>query len=120
MVESAFGSYVLDWNENFNWSFIPWPFAMWSPLGSRVCSFSIVAKDWQLFLKFHLRLVAVFSFFSRVGTGHVLLCPMFRHPSVGCITCRIFFPSSFAPFAFSFAGSVTRVVCSAFCCRTLG
>ena len=42
-----------------------------------------------------------FSFFSRVGTGHVLLCSMFRHPSVGCITCRMFFPSSFAPFAFS-------------------
>ena len=26
----------------------------------------------------------------------------------------MFFPSSFAPFAFSFAGSVARVVCSAF------
>ena len=42
-----------------------------------------------------------FSFFSRVGTGHVLVCSMFRHPSVGCITCRMFFPFSFAPFAFS-------------------
>ena len=30
------------------------------------------------------------------------LCSMFRHPSVGCITCRMFFPSSFAPLAFSF------------------
>ena len=28
------------------------------------------------------------------------LCSMFRHPSVGCITCRMFFPSSFAPLAF--------------------
>ena len=26
---------------------------------------------------------------------------MFRHHSVGCITCRMFFPSSFTPFAFS-------------------
>ena len=101
MVEFAFGSYVLDWNEDFNWSFIPWPFVMWSPFRSRVCSFSIVVKDWQFLLEFHLQLVAVFSFFSRVGTGHVLLCSMFRHPSVGCITCRMFFPSSFAPFAFS-------------------
>ena len=89
-MESAFGSYVLDWNEDFNWSFIPWPFAMWPPFGSRVCSFSIVAKDWQFFLEFHLELVAVFSFFSRVGTGHVLLCSIFRHLSVGCITCRMF------------------------------
>ena len=45
--------------------------------------------------------VSLVSFFSRVGTGHVLLCSMFSHPSVGCITCRMFFPSSFAPFAFS-------------------
>ena len=28
------------------------------------------------------------------------LCYMFRHPSVGCVTCRRFFPSSFAPLAF--------------------
>ena len=42
-----------------------------------------------------------FSFFSRVGTGHVFLCSVFRHPSGGCITCLMFFPSSFAPFAFS-------------------
>ena len=28
------------------------------------------------------------------------LCSMFRHPSVGCVTCRMFFPSSFAPLAF--------------------
>ena len=28
------------------------------------------------------------SFFSRVDTGHVFLCSMFRHPSVGCITCE--------------------------------
>ena len=39
--------------------------------------------------------------FNRVGTGHVLLCSMFRQPSVGCIMCRMFFPSLFAPFAFS-------------------
>ena len=101
MVDSAFGSYVLVWNEDVQWSFIPWPFAMWSPFGSSVCSFSIVAKDWQFLLEFHLRLIAFFSFFSRVGTGHVLLCSMFRHPSVGCVTCRMFFPSVFAPFAFS-------------------
>ena len=103
-MESAFGSYVLDWNEDFNWSFIPWPFAMWSPYGSRVCSFSIVPKDWQFFLEFHLGLVAVFSFFSRVGIGHVLLCSIFRHPSVGCITCRMFFPSSFRSFCFLLCG----------------
>ena len=60
-MESTFGSYALDRNEDFNWSFIPWPFAMWSPFGSRVCSFSIVTKDWQFFLKFHLGLVTVFS-----------------------------------------------------------
>ena len=34
-------------------------------------------------------------------TRHVFLCSKFRHPSVGCITCRMFFPSSFAPLAFS-------------------
>ena len=28
------------------------------------------------------------SFFSRVDTGHVFLCSLFRHPSVGCITCE--------------------------------
>ena len=28
------------------------------------------------------------------------LCSMFRHPWVGCVTCRMFFPSSFAPLAF--------------------
>ena len=28
------------------------------------------------------------------------LCSMFRHPSVGCVTCRMFFPSSFAHLAF--------------------
>ena len=28
------------------------------------------------------------------------LCSMFRHPSVGCVTGRMFFPSSFAPLAF--------------------
>ena len=28
------------------------------------------------------------------------LCSMFRHPSVRCVTCRMFFPSSFAPLAF--------------------
>ena len=62
MVDSAFGSYVLVWNEDFQWSLIPWPFAMWSPFGLRVCSFSIVAKDWQFLLEFHLRLIAVFQF----------------------------------------------------------
>ena len=34
---------------------------MWSPFGSRVCSFSIVAKDWQFLLEFHLRLSVIFS-----------------------------------------------------------
>ena len=28
------------------------------------------------------------------------LCSVFRHPSVRCVTCRMFFPSSFAPLAF--------------------
>ena len=28
------------------------------------------------------------SFFSRMDIGHVFLCSMFRHPSVGCITCE--------------------------------
>ena len=28
------------------------------------------------------------------------LCSMFHHPSVGCVTCRMFFPSSFTPLAF--------------------
>ena len=73
-----------------------------------------------VFLEFLLGFIAVFSFFHRVGTGHVFLYSIWRSPSVGYITCRMFFPSSFAPCAFSFAGSVTRVVCSAFCCRILG
>ena len=84
-MDSAFGSYVLVWNKEFQWSFIPWPFVMWSPFGSRVCSFSIVAKDWQFLLGFHLRLNAIFSvslalvmFYSalcfvilRLGASHV-------------------------------------------------
>ena len=57
----------------------------------------------------------LFGYISRVGTGPVLLCSRLRHPSVG-----LFFPSSFVPLALSFAGSVTIVVCPAFCCRTLG
>ena len=28
------------------------------------------------------------------------LCYMFRHPSVGCVTCRMFFPYAFTPLAF--------------------
>ena len=83
----CFGSYILVWNEDSHWFFIPWPFAMWSPFGSRVCSFSVIAKDWQFLLEFHLRLMVIGQFFGRVGTGHVFLCSMFRHPSVGCITC---------------------------------
>ena len=35
---------------------------MWSPFGSRVCSFSIVAKEWRFLLEFHLRLIVVFQF----------------------------------------------------------
>ena len=53
-MESTFGSHALDRNEDFNWSFIPWPFAMWSPFGSRVCSFLIVTKDWQFSWSFIL------------------------------------------------------------------
>ena len=62
----------------------------------------------------------LFGYFSKVGTGLVLLCSMLCRPSVGLIKCRMFFPSSFVPLALSFAGSVTIVVCPAFCCRTLG
>ena len=57
-MDSAFGAYALDRNEGFDWTFIPWSFAMWSPFGSRVCSFSIVTKDWLFFLDLHLGLVA--------------------------------------------------------------
>ena len=57
-MDSAFGAYALDRNEGFDWTFIPWSFAMWSPFGSRVCSFSIVTKDWHFFLDIHLGLVA--------------------------------------------------------------
>ena len=53
-MESTFGSYALVLNEDFNWSFIPWPFAMWSPFVSRVCSFSIVTKDWHFSWSFFL------------------------------------------------------------------
>ena len=62
----------------------------------------------------------LFSYFSRVGTGPALLCSRSCRPSVGLITCRMFFPSSFVPLTLSFAGSVTIVVCTAFCHRTLG
>ena len=62
----------------------------------------------------------LFSYFSRVGTGPALLCSRLCRPSVGLITCRMFFPSSFVPLALSFVGSVTIVVYPAFCCRTLG
>ena len=62
----------------------------------------------------------LFGYFSRVGTGLFLLCSMLLRPSVGLITCRMFFPPSVVPLALSFAGSVTIVVCPAFCCRSLG
>ena len=58
-MDSAFGAYALDRNEGFDWTFIPWSFVMWSPFGSRVCSFSIVKKDWHFFLDIHLGLVAL-------------------------------------------------------------
>ena len=44
------------------------------------CRFSVSLAEWALVM-----------FYSA----------LFRHPSVGCITCRMFFPSSFAPFASS-------------------
>ena len=62
----------------------------------------------------------LFSYFSRLGTGPVLLCSRLCPPSFGLITCRMFFTSSFVPLTSSFAGSGTIVVCPAFCCRTLG
>ena len=96
-MHSAFGAYALDRNKGIDWTFIPWSFAMWSPLGSRVCSFSIVTKDLHFFLVIHLGLVAFFSFFSRVGMGPVLLCSRLHRPSVGWITGQMFFPSSFVP-----------------------
>ena len=43
------------------------------------CRFSVSLAEWALVM-----------FYSA----------LFRHPSVGCIMCRMFFPSSFAPFAF--------------------
>ena len=55
----------------------------------------------EVFLKILLGFIAIFSFFHRVGTGHIFLCSMWHSPSVGCITCRMFFPFSSAPFAFS-------------------
>ena len=75
---------------------------MWSLFGSRVCSFLIVAKDWQFLLEFHLRLIAVFSVSLAEWALVLFSSALFRHPSGGCIACRMFFPSSFAPFAFSF------------------
>ena len=95
---------------------------MWSPLGSRACSLSIVTKDWQFSWSFLLGFIAVFfSFFHRVGAGHVFLCSMWRTPSVGCITFRMFFPSSFSTVCFLLSsmvslsavcgwGSFTRVI----------
>ena len=37
------------------------------PLGSRVCSFSIVAKDWQFLLEFHLQLMVICQFLWQSG-----------------------------------------------------
>ena len=78
------------------------------------CQFSVSLAEWALVMFSSalcfviLRLgascvecLSIFSFFSRVVAGHVFLCSMFHHPSVGCITCRMFFSSSFAPLAFS-------------------
>ena len=47
---------------------------------SVTCHLSVSLAEWSLVMFF--------------------LCSMFRHPSVGCVTCRMFFPSSFAPLAF--------------------
>ena len=47
---------------------------------SVTCHLSVSLAEWSLVMFF--------------------LCSMFRHPSVGCFTCRMFFPSSFAHLAF--------------------
>ena len=101
MLDSALGLPSLFWTEEFQWFFIPWPFARWPPFGSRLCSFSIVAKDWQFWLEFHLRFIVICQF-SLVEWTLVMffLCYIFRHPSVGCVPGRMFFPSAFAPLAF--------------------
>ena len=96
----CFGSYVLVWNKDSHWFFIPWPFAMWSPFGSRVCSFSVVTKDWQ------------FAGVSSSVNGHLSVLWQSGHwscfpllyvsSSFGWVHhVRMFFPSSFAPWAFS-------------------
>ena len=101
MLDSALGLPSLFWTEEFQWFFIPWPFAMWPPFGSRLCSFSIIAKDWQFWLEFHLRFIVICQFSLAEWTLVMFfLCYIFRHPSVGCVPGRMFFPSAFAPLAF--------------------
>ena len=41
--------------------------AMWPPFGSRLCPFSIVAKDWQFWLEFHLRFIVICQFLEQSG-----------------------------------------------------
>ena len=133
MVDSAFGSSVLVWNEDFQWSFIPWPFAMWWPFGSRECSFLIVAKDWKFLLEFHLRLIAVFSvslaewalvmFYSalcfvilRLGASRVD-CSSLPHSLFLLSPCRFRYQSSLFNLLLPYPGvnplaSIVTLVCS--------
>ena len=54
-----------------------------------MCSFSFRSEGLTVFCwSFIFGYLSFDSFFSRVDTGHVFLCSMFRHPSVGCITCE--------------------------------
>ena len=119
MLDSALGLPSLFWPEDFQWFFIPWPFAMWPPFGSRICSFSIVAKDWQFWLEFHLRFIVFVSFFSRVDTGHVF--PLFYiSSSFGWVRPGSnVLPFRSRSFGFLLEGSVSCGVCSALGCGTL-
>ena len=73
---------------------------MWSPFGSRVCSFSIDAKDWQ-FAGVSSSVNGDLSVLWQ--SGHWSCFPLlYVSSSFGWVHhVRMFFPSSFVPLAFS-------------------
>ena len=64
---------------------------MWSPFWVESMFILDRNEGFAFFPGYSSWVSCLFSFFSRVGPGPVLLCSRLRRPSVGWITCRMFF-----------------------------
>ena len=59
MMDSALGLTSWFGTKTSNGSSFLGPSRCGQPFGSSVCAFSIVAKDWQFLLEFHLQLLVI-------------------------------------------------------------